>query len=124
MNENKTADDATLVQVGKVIHMRMAKADKDDLRAMYDLRDILEEFFDYGTHTVRPGEDDEESRVLSDEDFVELLRGAWRTAGPAAFRVIGGCDVLIDNCCDPAKDYLDWKPELKRLMEESSVPSP
>jgi hypothetical protein len=27
-------------------------------------------------------------------------------------RVVMGCSILIDNCCDPTKDYLDFNPKL------------
>ena len=32
-------------------------------------------------------------------------------------RVIWAADILIDNCCDPSKDYLDWHPFIKRAMD-------
>jgi hypothetical protein len=32
-------------------------------------------------------------------------------------RVIIGYEVLVDNACDPDLDYLDYKPEIKKLME-------
>lgn len=32
-------------------------------------------------------------------------------------RVVFGYEVLLKHCCDPKKDYLDWNPKLKKLME-------
>jgi hypothetical protein len=32
-------------------------------------------------------------------------------------RIIMGYEVLIDNICDPDKDYLDYRPELKKQFE-------
>jgi hypothetical protein len=29
---------------------------------------------------------------------------------PAFMRVVFGYETLVNNVCDPAKDYLDWKP--------------
>ncbi len=29
---------------------------------------------------------------------------------PSFMRVVFGYETLVDNCCDPAKDFLDWKP--------------
>lgn len=29
---------------------------------------------------------------------------------PAFMRVVFGYETLVDNCCDPTKDFLDWKP--------------
>ena len=34
-------------------------------------------------------------------------------------RVIFGYEVLVDNVCDPELDYLDYKKELKELMESN-----
>jgi hypothetical protein len=32
-------------------------------------------------------------------------------------RVILGYEVLVDNVCDPDLDYLEFKPEIKQLLE-------
>jgi hypothetical protein len=37
-------------------------------------------------------------------------------------RVIIGYEVLVDNVCDPDLDYLDYKPEIKKLLEENDTP--
>lgn len=29
---------------------------------------------------------------------------------PAFMRVVFGYETLVNNCCDPDKDYLEWKP--------------
>ena len=31
-------------------------------------------------------------------------------------RVVFSYEVLVSNTCDPEKDYLDWKPEILKLM--------
>ena len=33
-------------------------------------------------------------------------------------RILFGFEVLVDNVCDPELDYLDYKKELKQLMED------
>jgi hypothetical protein len=33
-------------------------------------------------------------------------------------RVIMACMILVENCCDPNVDYLEWKPELKAFVEK------
>ncbi len=33
-------------------------------------------------------------------------------------RIIMGFEVLVDNACDPELDYLDFKKEIKELMED------
>ena len=35
-------------------------------------------------------------------------------------RVVFGYEVLVDNVCDPDLDYLEFKPELKKLMENEN----
>lgn len=37
-------------------------------------------------------------------------------------RVIIGFEVLVDNVCDPDLDYLDYKPEIKKLLEKNDSP--
>jgi hypothetical protein len=37
-------------------------------------------------------------------------------------RIIMGFEVLIDNACDPDLDYLDFKPEIKKLLEQNDTP--
>lgn len=31
-------------------------------------------------------------------------------------RILMGYEVLVDNACDPKLDYLDFKPEIKKLL--------
>jgi hypothetical protein len=33
-------------------------------------------------------------------------------------RVVFGYEILVDNVCDPNLDYLEFKPELKELLEK------
>ncbi len=33
-------------------------------------------------------------------------------------RVIFGFEVLVDNVCDPDLDYLEFKPEIKKLFDQ------
>ena len=37
-------------------------------------------------------------------------------------RVIFGFEVLVDNVCDPDLDYLEFKPEIKKLLEQNDTP--
>jgi hypothetical protein len=36
-------------------------------------------------------------------------------------RVVWGCDMLIDHCCDPNLDYLALKPELANKEQKVQV---
>lgn len=103
--------------MGQTLQMKMAKASKEDLDQVRQFFDMLEEVIEYGTFT-KPDDDSED---ISDEQFVSLIRKAWNTrgegVGTAWRRVVYGCDILIDNCCDPAADTLEWRPDIAAMME-------
>ncbi len=47
---------------------------------------------------------------------------------PAWERTVFGYTVLVDNCCDPDLNYLEWRPEYKKAIDAvqtnpSSTPS-
>jgi hypothetical protein len=68
-------------------------------------------------------------------NFLEWLEGEAESPGvvvletlhdrfaeiPSWRRVVHGCATLVENCCDPALDYIDWKPEIKRALEPSET---
>ncbi len=89
--------------------MRMAKASKADIESMRNLFSELSEL-------VENDSDD----AANDAAIVKLVRGALfgRVGSGGASRVIEGCDILIDEVCDPEKTYLDYKSELKQLIPE------
>ena len=105
--------------------MKMAKASKDDLLRVRQFMELCDEWFEHGTHTPENDETEEESIELTEEEFVEKLREMWGRrfqqsvsgVGSSWFRVIWGCDVLIDCVCDPDADTLEWKPELAAKIE-------
>lgn len=105
--------------------MKMAKASKDDIDRCCKFFQFVEEFMEYGTHTPQNDEYEEESIDLTDEAFVERLRTMWggrfRPNGVdcAWSRVVFGCDILIDNVCDPNADTLEWKPEYAAKLAEA-----
>jgi hypothetical protein len=37
-------------------------------------------------------------------------------------RIIYGYEVLVENVCDPDLDYLEYKPEIKKLLEKDDTP--
>lgn len=85
--------------------MKMAKASKADIKAMQEFFDTIEEHIEEYSSAKKIG------------DYVrQCMRGVLASARN---RVILGCDILIDNVCDPDKDYLDYKPELKSLLPET-----
>jgi len=110
------------ITMGKTIGMKMAKASKEDIERCIKFFQFIEEFMEYGTHTPENDEFEEDSIDLDDEAFVEKLRELWGGRFKAAAvdcawtRVVMGCDILIDNCCDPSSDVLEWKPEIAKQL--------
>jgi hypothetical protein len=49
-------------------------------------------------------EEDIDSRIL----LYEFLKAKFRSTSSSWNRVQLAADILIDNCCDPTKDYLDF----------------
>jgi hypothetical protein len=84
---------------GTVGHITMAKASQQEVDDLIDFLRTLEEKV----------EEWDESDLL---DYLEH-RGV-----PSWERTVFGFSVLVDNVCDPDVSYLDWKPELKRLLEQ------
>lgn len=105
--------------------MKMAKASKEDIQRCVKFFQFIEEFMDHGTHTPENDEFEEDSIDLSDDVFVHMLRTLWggrqRPSGVdvAWSRVVYGCDILIDNVCDPEADTLEWKPEYAQKLAVS-----
>jgi hypothetical protein len=106
------------------IQVKMAKATKDDIQKTIEFLRFIEEFMEYGTHTPENEETEEESIDLTDEQFVERLRKLWggrfRPVGVdcAWSRVVFGCDMLINNACDPDADTLELRPDWAKLIAE------
>lgn len=84
----------------------MAKASKADINALRKFMLSLEQMC----------EDPDESLAMlrwMRQGFGNVnVSTGWR-------RVVEGADILIDEVCDPEKDYLDYKPELKQLIPEA-----
>lgn len=103
------------------MEMKIAKASKEDIDRCVKFFQFVEEFMEHGTHTPEGSED---TIDLEDEQFIERLRKLWggRFEPPGVDcswrRVVFGCDILIDNVCDPDADTLEWKPELAAKLGE------
>jgi hypothetical protein len=101
----------------------MAKASKDDIQKVIAFFRLIEEYLEHGTYTLESEEGDEEAIELSQEQFIELLRKMWggrfRPAGVDCMwsRVVFGCDMLIDNCCDPASDCLELRQDWAKAID-------
>jgi len=102
----------------KVVQLRMAKASKPDIQEITKFF-LLWEFLEENDWTIDLLDDkDEDKRFLRDfingktfdkeaffQTWFKRVDFRWR-------RVVVGCDILIDNCCNPVVDYLELKPEL------------
>lgn len=106
------------------IQLKMAKASKDDIQKTIEFFRFIEEFMEYGTHTPENEDVEEDSIDLTDEKFVEMLRKMWggrfKPVGVDCMwsRVVFGCDMLINNCCDPESDCI----ELRKDWEKAIAP--
>lgn len=105
------------------VPVKMAKASPEDITKVREFFQFLEEYFEYGTHTPENDELEEESIDLTPEQFMELLSRKWggrfKPAGvdSAWSRVVFGCEILIQNVCDPDSDTLEWKPSIAKQIE-------
>lgn len=61
-------------------------------------------------------EDEIKYRQMTDAEL-----GAWVRKAPPLSRTVFGYSVLIDNCCDPDADTLQWKPEIAKLLVNQEV---
>lgn len=89
--------------------MRMAKASKADINALRKFLLMLEQLCE---------ETDESFQDYDNQAIVSRVRQAFGNVNVSTGwrRVVEGADILIDTVCDPEKDYLDYKPELKKLI--------
>lgn len=118
--------------------MKVARASKEDIDRLWRFFQVIEEYFEYATYTPwRPvsrddgavterredSDSDDDTIHLNDEQFVEKLHELWgHRFGPAKvdaawMRVLMNADTLLKNVADPECGHLDWKPELKALLE-------
>ena len=108
------------------IQMKMAKATPDDFNTIIQFFNWLQAWADNGTETIiRDGE--EVDVEISDEAFALRMRehmGRW-TRRPNVFacwsRVVFGAQMLIDNCCDPNLDHLEWRPDVLAFLEQQKA---
>lgn len=114
--------------------MRMAKAPKehiDRLRRWMQFNDELCKIDPENSYEWNKLKDDWED----DEDFKPIIKHCEDEQGRFIWeyymdyyqsnishihmRIIFGFEVLLENVCDPDKDYLDYKKELKEIFEKA-----
>lgn len=84
--------------------LRQAKADQKDFDELLGFLQTIDDMADNG-------DDAEEIGAYVIDYFATCRGGGWQ-------RVVWGYDVLVKNAADPELDYLDWKPEIKAILEE------
>lgn len=81
-------------------NIRMGRATEADVEAVWDFFHWLQE-------------------QVEEEPYVEiyLLEGQLEQVEASFNRVVLGYQTLVESACDPSLSYLDWKPEIKWLLE-------
>lgn len=98
--------------------MKQAKASEEDLLRLQILCESLELALENGTVRADVGDGHESETPVTDELLLEIIRDLWRNGvGSGWRRVVFGYRVMFENACDPNEPTLEWKPELKALME-------
>ena len=85
-------------------YMTAAKCSTEDLGQVREFLRKMEELVHAGSH----------------KDLVEFVeRNFDQHCGRHYERLIFGYETLVDNACDPNVSHLEWKPELKQIIEEA-----
>jgi hypothetical protein len=101
--------------------VKMAKASKDDIQKVIDFFRFIEEYFEDGTFTT--DSEDAEPIKLTEQEFVSRLSALWggpfKPVGVDCMwqRVVFGCSMLIDNCCDPEADCLELRHDWAKAID-------
>ncbi len=100
--------------------IRMATATKEDIKKLYTLKNVIENFKKYDAKSIEDFDhfEEEEKRWISKlfvdgeidaEELINYIDGLlW-----GFHRVVMGYEVLFDNCADKTLSYLDFNQEIK-----------
>lgn len=89
--------------------MRQAKASKEDIQALVDFFNDLDEALEgYG-------------RGPTDERLAAIIGRHWNTVSCSWRRVVFGCEMLIENCCDPELTYLEWRKDVAEFLASQAT---
>ena len=77
--------------------MKMAKASTEELRTMREFMEIFEDSLKH-----------DKPLDLHGSLFVDVA-ACWR-------RVVFGYEMLVNNCCDPDSDVLEWRADVLKLI--------
>ena len=127
--------------------LKMAKADPEEFDKVMNFVNVMDDFFDSKFFSTeedwREWDDDNEDKkmlfeiekeLIEDGEGIsvwddhpdnrlilyEFIKRKWRHANfSGSFqRIIMDAEVLIENACDPDLDYLEYKPEIQKAIEE------
>ncbi|OES24145.1 hypothetical protein [Alteromonas macleodii] len=85
--------------------MKLALASKQDFSLMWKVHRAL----DMLKYCRTP---------LREQRLRQVIVGRLEQLGTGGFsRVVMGCELLIDNCCDKTSDFYDLSPQLKHAMQ-------
>ena len=97
--------------------MKMARASNEEIEATMDLAANLESLISYGCLS-----DGDESVDNLDEEIAKLVRNHLRRW--SLQRIVFGYQVLVDNCCDPDESALEWRKDIRVLVEAAKKEAP
>ena len=60
-----------------------------------------------------------EEGIPNPEEFLDWLKYNYQ-AGKDTLKIINGYTILVDTCCDPSEELLEWKPEIKQALIRDS----
>lgn len=110
--------------------LTVAKADKREFKLVWGFVHAMEALFDsrggFGEEWWTWPDDDKDYKQLrkiqkelgcdeeDDEVVLEFVKRKFREANYCGSfgRILFGCEILIENCCDPKLDYLEFKPSI------------
>lgn len=114
--------------MGQVIEVKMARASEEDIEKLVAFMEWLENYFEYGTN-LKELDENGDPEEIDDDEAIEFIRAEFSrftrraTVMTCWRRVVWGFRILLDNCTDPDADCLEWKPELKQLLENAESPA-
>lgn len=127
--------------------LKMAKADPEEFDKVMDFVNIMDDFFDNKFFSTEEDwrewdDDNEDKKILLEiekeliEDgegtsvwddhpdnrliLYEFIKRKWRSVNYSGSfqRIVMDAQVMIENACDPDLDYLEYKPEIQKAIEE------
>lgn len=96
--------------MGRVIPVQMARASIEDVEKLMRFMQLLEHIDECGDR-------------FKNRTVLRRVYGWWSRLGIRGrwCRVIWGYRTLMDNCCDPNSQVLEWRPEFLRMAKAAAT---